>query len=203
MTFQSRTTYVPASRMPGWLERFDAAHGGRRELKDTDDGVCLVMHDAALALLSAPWPDDGRPGRGADLLERLISLASQERSVGIILARQGNYAVGVAVGGILQAHKVGTSSSRSRGGDKNAAVIQRASEQAVATFAGNYFEYLGTGGDKALVRGVLAVPVMKQFARLPQLPALAVTDPNMAVLTKAAVDLSSIRIRITDGPTEQ
>lgn len=200
MTFQSRTAYVSASRMPGWLERFDAAHGGPAEVNDTDDGVSLVMRDGAVALLAAPWPDHGRPGHGKDLVERLISLAAQERSVGIILARQGNYAVGVGVGGVLTAHKVGTSSARSRGGDKNAAVIQRTVDQALDTLRGHSFEYLGTGGDKALIRGVLAAPGMKKFSQLPQLPAHAVPDPNMAVLTKAAADFASVRILITDAP---
>lgn len=202
-----RTAFVPADRLPGWVARFSTAHQGLAATEDTDDGVMLRMRDGAAALLSPPWPDDGRPGRGADLLERLVSRASQERRLGIVLVRRGGYAVGVAVGGKLLAHKVGTPSSRSRGGDPGAAVVQRAAEEAVKVFAGRAleggipgggFEYLATGGDKALVESALASPLLRDHAKRPRLAPLAVADPNMAVLQKAAADFCAVRVTVTE-----
>ena len=165
--------------------------------EDTDDGVALRMRDGAAALLSAPWPDDGRPGRGADVLERLGSVAAQERRIGILLARRGGFAAGVAVAGKLLAHKVGSASARSRGGDQGAAVAERAAQEAARIFAGHRFEYLATGGDKQLVEAALAAPAMRQYAKLPRLAPLAVVDPKMDVLTRAAADFCALRIRIT------
>lgn len=199
MNPSSRTALIPADRLPGWVDRFAAAHRGLASTTDTDDGVMLAMRDGATALLTAPWPDDGRPGRGAGLVERMASLASQERRLGLILVRRGGYGVGVAVAGKLVTSKVGAASSRSRGGDQGAAVAERAAAEALKVFAGQGFEYLATGGDKLLVEAVLAVPALRTVANVPRLVPLAVTDPKMAVLQKAAADFCAVRVRITDG----
>lgn len=210
----TRTAFVPAARLPGWLERFSDAHGGLASQADTDGGVALRMLDGAAALLSPPWPDDGRPGRGSDLLGRLASLASQERSTGVVLVRRGGYAVGVAVGGRLLAHKCGTKYIQSRTaaggqsqhrfarrrGNQADALVVKSSEEAARIFAGHGFEYLATGGDKALVEDVLAEPVLRPYAARPRLAPLAVADPNMAVLTRAAADFCAVRIQVTDAP---
>ncbi|MGA7204395.1 MAG: Vms1/Ankzf1 family peptidyl-tRNA hydrolase [Specibacter sp.] len=200
MSPSTRTAFVPAARLPGWVDRFTAAHRGLAEQEDTDDGVALRMVDGAVALLQPPWPDDGRPGRGTDLLERLVSLATQERALGIVLVRRGGFAVGVSVGGVLRAHKVGSASARSRGADAGAAVVERTRTEAGRVFAGQNFEYLATGGDRALVDAVLAAPALRLQAGRPRLAPLAVADPNMAVLQKAATDFCSVRILIADGP---
>lgn len=199
MNPSTRTLRVPAARLTGWMERFAAAHQGVSDTTDTDDGVLLAMCDGATALLTPPWPDDGRPGRGISLVTRLISLAAQERRLGIVLVRRGGYAVGVSVGGKLVAHKVGTASARSRGGDQGAAVAERTAAQAALTFAGETFEYLGTGGDKQLVESALAAPALRRYAGLARLEPLPVTDPRMDVLIRAAADFCSVRIRVTDG----
>ena len=193
-----RTAIVPPDRLLGWVDRFAASHRGLAATTDTDDGVMLAMRDGATAVLAAPWSDDGRPGRGAGLVDRLVSLAAQERRLGLVLVRRGGFAVGVAVGGKLLAHKVGTAGARSRGGDAGAAIVQRAAGEAAKVFSGQGFEYLATGGDKVLVESVLTVPALRSVGRLARLAPLAVTDPNMAVLQKAAGDFCAVRIIITD-----
>ena len=198
MNVARRTAFVPADRLPGWVARFSGAHGALTAIKDTDDGVMLRMHDGSVALLSPPWPDDGRPGRGTDVLERLTSLALQERRLGIVLVRRGGYAVGVAVGGQLLAHKVGTASVRSRGADQGTALVEKAVAAAGKVFSDQSFEYFAAGGDTKLLAAVLSTPAMRTVADRPQLTPLAVTDPNMAVLQKAAADFCSLRIQITD-----
>ncbi|WP_375134949.1 acVLRF1 family peptidyl-tRNA hydrolase, partial [Arthrobacter sp. HMWF013] len=102
-----RTACIPGPRLMGWAGRFGAAHGGFEVLED-DDGVRLRAADGASALLQAPWPADGRPGRGNDALERLASLASQPRRVGLLLVRRGGYGIGVASEGVIVASKVGS-----------------------------------------------------------------------------------------------
>ncbi len=198
MNTTGRTAFVPAQRLTGWAERFAAAHQGLASTTDTDDGVQLAMRDGATALLTPPWPDDGRPGRGAGLVERLASLASQERRLGLILVRRGGYGVGVAVAGKLVASKVGTASARSRGGDQGAVVVERAASEAAKVFAGQGFEYLATGGDKQLVESVLGAASLRFVAGRPRLAPLTVTDPKMAVLQKAAADFAAVRVQITE-----
>lgn len=198
MNPSSRTALVPAARLTDWVERFAAAHQGLAGTQDTDDGVLLAMRDGATALLSPPWPDDGRPGPGAGPVERLASLAAQERRLGLVLVRRGGYGVGVSVGGKLVAHKVGTASARSRGGDSGAAVVEKAVAEAAKVFAGQGFEYLATGGDAKLLASALQAPALKAVAGRPRLVPLPVADPNMAVLQKAAADFCAVRIRITE-----
>lgn len=199
MNASSRTALVPAARLTGWVERFAAAHQGLAGTEDTDDGVLLATGDGSTALLSPPWPGDGRPGRGAGLVERLASLSAQERRLGLVLVRRGGYAVGISVGGKLVAHKVGTASARSRGGDSAAAVVEKAAAEAAKVFSGEGFEYLAPGGDVKLLAMVLAAPALKTVAGRPRLVPLPVADPNMAVLQKAAADFCAVRIRITEA----
>ncbi len=200
MNATQRTAHVPAERLTGWVERFSAAHGGLAAAENTDDGVLLRLLDGAAALLTPPWPEDGRPGRGAGLVERLASLAAQERRLGLVLVRRGGYGVGVAVAGKLLSSKVGTASARSRGGDQGAVVAERAAAEAAKVFAGVPFEYLATGGDKALVESVLGSPTLRALAGRPRLAPLAVADPKMVVVQKAAADFCAVRVLITETP---
>ena len=80
-TTESRVAFVSGARLPGWVERFAASHGTLVE-QELDGGLQLSAADGAVALLQAPWPADGRPGRGGDAVARLASLASQPRGIG-------------------------------------------------------------------------------------------------------------------------
>lgn len=214
-----RTAFIPGPRLPGWVERFAASHGALQEAPDDDgtllraaDGTLLTAADGARALLRAPWPVDGRPGKGANTIERLASLASQERRLGVILVRRGGYAVGVVSGGKVSASKSGSRYVQSRsaaGGSSQQRFARRRENQANAlaeavaghaarVFAGQGVEYLVLGGDSALSAAVLEEAALKEYASRKQLPFLAVADPNAAVLRKAAADACAVRIEITD-----
>ncbi len=208
-----RTAFVPAARLPGWAERFGASHGGYR-LQDDDDGLRLMAADGGEALLQAPWPADGRPGRGAGPLERLATLASQPRRLGLLLVRRGGYGIGVASEGTLLASKAGTRYVQSRtaaGGQSQQRFARRRSnqadalaaavaEQAALVFAGHAFEYLVPGGDRTLADLVLGEPALRDYALLPRLAYLDVPEPRAAVLKKAAADACSVRITVIDPP---
>ncbi|UKA69355.1 acVLRF1 family peptidyl-tRNA hydrolase [Arthrobacter sp. FW306-06-A] len=208
-----RTAFVSGARLAGWAERFGASHGGYR-LQDDDDGLRLVAADGTVALLQAPWPADGRPGRGAGPLERLAALASQPRRLGLLLVRRGGYGVGVASEGTLLASKAGTRYVQSRtaaGGQSQQRFARRRSNQADAlvvavaeqaglVFAGHAFEYLVPGGDRTLADLVLAEPVLRDYAQLPRLAYLDVPEPRAAVVKKAAADACAVRITVADLP---
>jgi len=207
-----RTAFVSGARLAGWAERFGASHGGYR-MQDDDDGLRLVAGDGAEALLQPPWPADGRPGRGAGPLERLVALASQPRRLGLLLVRRGGYGVGVASEGVLLAAKAGTRYVQSRtaaGGQSQQrfarrrsnqadALVAAVAEQARLVFAGHAFEYIVPGGDRALADLVLQEPLLRDYARLPRLAYLDVVEPRAAVLKKAAADACSVRITVTDA----
>jgi hypothetical protein len=208
-----RTAFVAGSRLPGWAERFGAAHGGYA-VRDDDDGVRLLAADGASALLQSPWPADGRPGRGGDVLARLASLASQPRRTGLLLVRRGGYGVAVACGGELLASKAGTRYVQGRtaaGGqsqqrfarrrsNQSEALVDAVALQAAEVFGRESFEYVVPGGDRALADLVLTHPSLKAYARLPRLAYLDVADPRPAVLKKAATDACSVRVQVTDPP---
>ena len=95
----SRRTEVAPERLPGWLERFAAAHG---ELVATteDDAVRLDAADGSVARLSVPFPP--LPA-GGDPVAALVAHAARDRRVGVLLMRLGGHAAGVFEGGRLVA----------------------------------------------------------------------------------------------------
>jgi hypothetical protein len=208
-----RTAFIPGPRVTGWVERFAASHGAVAEEPD-DGGTLLRAADGATALLKAPWPVDGRPGKGTTTVERLASLASQERRLGIVLVRRGGYAVGVVSGGTVSASKSGSRYVQSRsaaGGSSQQRFARRRENQANAlteavagyaagVFAGHSIEYLVLGGDAALSAAVLEEAALKEYASRTRLAFLAVADPNATVLRRAAADACSVRIQVTDPP---
>lgn len=209
----SRTAFISGVRLAGWVDRFGASHGDL-EVEDHDDGVRLLAADGASALLQAPWPDDGRPGRGADLVARLASLASQPRRIGLVLIRRGGYGVAVASEGRLLAAKTGSKYVQSRtaaGGQSQQRYARRRANQADAMveavaqlagqiLAGQAVEYIVPGGDRGMAELVLDEPALKVYARLPRLAYLDVPDPRAAVLKKAAADVCAVRVTVTDPP---
>lgn len=211
---ESRVARVPGERLAGWVERFAASHGHLEE-SDTDDGLLLRAADGAEALLQAPWPAAGRPGRGDDELTRLASLTAQPRPLGLVLVRRGGYSVAVVAEGRVLASKTGTRHVQSRtaaGGWSQQRFARRRSNQADALveavaahaariFAEHRIEYLVPGGDRTLADLVLAEPVLKRYAPLARLALLDVPDPRAAVLKKAAADACAVRIQVTDPPS--
>ena len=214
-----RTAFIPGPRLLGWVDRFAASHGAVQEepndggtLLRAADGTLLRAADGAVALLRAPWPVDGRPGKGTTTVERLASLASQERRLGVILVRRGGYAVGVVSGGKVSASKSGSRYVQSRsaaGGSSQQRFARRRENQANAlteavagyaagVFAGHSIEYLVLGGDAALSAAVLEEKALKEYASRTRLAFLAVADPNATVLRRAAADACAVRIQVTD-----
>ena len=209
----SRTALVPASRLEGWVDRFAASHGAVEEDFD-DDGIILRADDGATALLRAPWPVDGRPGRGNTNVERLASLATQERGLGIVLVRRGGFAIAATKGGRILASKSGNRYVQSRtsaGGQSQQRFARRRSKQADALvdaaaehvekiFGPHRIEYIVPGGDRAVVDNVLSARAALAGAKRPGIDFMEIQDPNTAALPKAATDACSIRITVTDPP---
>jgi hypothetical protein len=169
------------------VDRFTASHGPVDE--DLDDaGVLLRAADGATALLKAPWPADGRPGRGATHVDRLASLSHQERGLGLLLVRKGGYAIAAASGATILASKSGNRFLEAKATAEHAARI----------FKDHRIEYIVPGGDRTLVDQVLAQPPLKALSGLTRLAFLDVQAPKTAVLAKAAADACAVRITVSD-----
>ena len=201
----TRQTFVPAQRISGWLERFAAGNGGV-SVTPEHGGLHLAAGNGTEAQLLAPWPDDGRPGRGADDVERLVSLAGQSRTVGLVLLRRGGFAVGVARDGALLPPPAGVKPVQSRGSaggspqrraNQTQTLVEAAAAAAAGLFAGHPAEYLVFGGDRALTGLFVQQPVFARWSNLSTLRPLAVQEPKPAALAQAARDACSVLIRIT------
>lgn len=206
----TRHTFVSAPRLPGWLDRL-AAGNGALDITPEHGGLHVRAANGTEADLRAPWPDDGRPGRGTNDVERLVSLAGQSRTLGIVLLRRGGYAAGVAREGLLLASKAGNRYVQSRtaagGGSQQRfarrranqadALVETAAEQAARLFADHPPEYLVFGGDRTLTELLARQKVFARWSSLPRLQPLDVQDPKLAVLAQAAKDACSVSIRIT------
>ncbi|MBT2584387.1 Vms1/Ankzf1 family peptidyl-tRNA hydrolase [Arthrobacter sp. ISL-95] len=185
----NRTALVPAARLQGWVDRFALSHGPVREDFD-HDGLLLRAANGATALLKAPWPADGRPGGGRTGVDRLASLANQERGLGLLLVRKGGYAVAAASGSTILASKSGNRFLEAKATAEHAARI----------FNDHRVEYIVPGGDRVLVDQVLAQPVLRALSGRARLAFLDVQAPKTAVLAKAAADACAVRITVTDPP---
>ena len=147
-------------------------------------------------------------------MSRLASLAAQSRTLGLVLVRRGGYSVAVVRDGAALASKTGTRHVQSRtaaGGwsqqrfarrraNQADALVEAVAEHAGRIFGGHRIEYLAPGGDRTLAEQVLAEPVLKRYAALTRLPFLDVPDPRASVLKRAAADLCSVRVLVTDPP---
>jgi len=174
--------------------------------------VTLSAADGATVILKPFAP---LPGGGPGELAGLAAWATPPVSIALILVRRGGYAVGLGQGPELISHKVGTRYVQSRtaaGGwsqhrfarrrDNQAdalvvAVIDHARRVVLASPTGA----LIVGGDKSLVRDVLADPRLAGLARLPRRELFDLPDPKLVVLKQALRRGRAVRISLSEpGP---
>ncbi|BFU45879.1 acVLRF1 family peptidyl-tRNA hydrolase [Krasilnikovia sp. MM14-A1004] len=195
---------VAPERLPRWLENFATRHGAY-----TEEGLTVVAADGASAELAAP------PGAApvADLAG-LLRAAAAPRRLGLLLARKGAVAVGVAEGAELVASKVETHYVQGRtaaGGWSQQRFARRRDNQARAAAADGAdivarlllpgvrtLAALVTGGDRAAVDAVLAAPALASVAGLRAERFLDVPEPRRAVLVSAVTAARAVRILIRE-----
>lgn len=208
----TRTAFVSGARLKGWVDRFSTSHGAL-QMEHHDDGLLLTAADGTLAVLQPPWPDDGRPGRGVDPVARLASLASQPRTLGLILIRRGGYSVAVVSEGSVLASKTGTRHVQSRtaaGGwsqqrfarrraNQADAMVEAVAEHAARIFSGQRLDYIAPGGDRTMADLVLGETMLKEHSSLSRLAFMDVPDPRASVLKNAAANFCAVRIKVTDA----
>jgi Actinobacteria/chloroflexi VLRF1 release factor len=203
-----RRIEVDPERIVKWVNGFAERHG-ELAWSSTESLVTLAAADRATADLEPFAP--GVVGRPLDL-KGLASWVSPPAAIALILVRRGGYAVGLGHGPELLSHKVGTRYVQSRtaaGGwsqhrfarrrDNQAdalvvSVIEHARRVVLAPPAGA----LVVGGDKSLVRDVLADPRLARLAKLPRRELFDLPDPKLVVLKQALRRGRSVRILLTE-----
>lgn len=197
---------VAPERLPRWLENFERRHGAYRA-----DGLTLTAEDGATARLEAP------PGAGpVTTIEELIDVARAPRRLGLLLARKGAVAVGVADGPELVASKVDTHYVQGRtaaGGWSQQRFARRRDNQAKAAAADGAgiagrlllpevrtLTALVCGGDRAAVDAILAAPPLAPVAALRSPRLLDVPEPRHAVLVSAVAGARAVPILIRQAP---
>jgi hypothetical protein len=196
---------VAPQRLTRWLENFATRHGPW-----TAAGLLLTAEDGATAELSAP---PGTPP--VHDLEALQREAAAPRRLGLLLARKGAVAVGVAVGPELVASKVDTHYVQGRtaaGGWSQQRFARRRDNQAKAAVAdaagiaarvllpqAGTLSALVTGGDRAAVEAILAAPTLRTLAALRAERFLDVPEPRRTVLEDAIAGARAVRIVVRDG----
>jgi Actinobacteria/chloroflexi VLRF1 release factor len=201
---------VDPERLAKWVDGFAARHG-RPESVVAGFGVSLRAPDGVVAEIHAP------PGvAGYTDLASFLAAAVEPRRLGLLLARKGAAAVGIAVGDKLAASKVDTSYVQSRtaaGGWSQQRFARRRENQAKAA-AGDAADLaarlllpeagtlaaLVCGGDRRTVDTILADRRLAPLAALRAERHLQVPDPRHAVLVDAARAARAIAVHLPPAP---
>jgi hypothetical protein len=191
-----RWVEVDPERLPRWLAGFAERHGPYTTT-ETPDGSRLVAADGTVAECHDP------PG-GADGTAR----------IGVLLARQGAVAVGIAIGSTLELSKVDSRYVQGRtaaGGWSQQRFARRRVNQAKAA-AGEGADIVArlllpevdrlatvvTGGDRRAVEAILSDPRLVPVAARRAQRFLTVGEPKHAVLEAAVAQARAVRIRVID-----
>jgi hypothetical protein len=196
---------VDPERLSRWLENFAGRHGPWHAA-----GLLVTAEDGATAEL---FPPPGAPPVAG--LDELRQAALEPRTIGLLLARKGAVAVGVAHGTRLGASKVDTHYVQGRtaaGGWSQQRFARRRDNQARAAIADGAgivqrlllpevrrLSAVVGGGDRTAVDAILATPALKPIAALRSDRFLDVPEPRRSVLEDAIAAARAVRILVRDA----
>jgi len=178
------------------------------------DGATAMLEPFRLSTVGE-GDQRGVPGMSSGLgmsgaIEGLAAWAAPPIRLALVLVRRGGYAVGLSRGPELVGHKVGTRYVQSRtaaGGWSQQRFARRRDNQADA-LVGSVIEHarrvglatpsdaLVVGGDRSLVRDVLADSRLSHLAKLPRRELFDLPDPRLVVLKQALRRGRAVRITI-------
>lgn len=203
-----RRIEVDPERIVRWVNTFAERHGPLTT-SSTGATVALTASDGATAVLEPFMPGTLSASGEIDFL---ADWAAPQMRLALILVRRGGYAVGLGLGRELIAHKVGTRYVQSRtaaGGWSQHRFARRRDNQADA-LVGSVIDHarrvvlasptdaLVVGGDKTLVREVLADPRLARLLELPRRELFDLPDPKLVVLKQAMRRGRAVRIALSE-----
>ncbi|MEQ4305659.1 acVLRF1 family peptidyl-tRNA hydrolase [Plantactinospora sp. B6F1] len=200
---------VPPARLARWLDGFAERHGGPPEVATGPDGPRLTAPDGTLAVLHPP---PGVPGDGD--LPVFLAAVTAPRRLGLLLARKGAVAVGVAQGDRLVVSKVDSRYVQGRtaaGGWSQQRFARRRDNQARAAAADGAelavrlllpevrrLAAVVAGGDRRAVEMILADRRLAPLAALRAERLLDIPEPRHAVLVEAIPAARAVRVLVRD-----
>ncbi|MEP7017282.1 MAG: acVLRF1 family peptidyl-tRNA hydrolase [Actinomycetota bacterium] len=206
----SRRVEVDPERITLWVNGFAERHGAVTwSSPESSVALSLSATDGSIAVLE-PFFSCVRVA--PVVVDELDAWAAAPTHVALVLVRRGGYAVGLGRRTDLIAHKVGTRYVQSRtaaGGWSQQRFARRRNNQADA-LVGSVIEHtmrivlaspseaLVVGGDKALIRDVLADARLARLAQLPRRELFDLPDPKLAVLEQALRRGRAVRIALTE-----
>jgi hypothetical protein len=190
---------VAPERLPRWLENFASRHGAY-----TEKGLSIVAEDGTTADFEGP----------AGSLAELIEVSRLPPRIGLLLARKGAVAVGIAEGDKLVASKVDTHYVQGRtaaGGWSQQRFARRRDNQAKAATADGVgivarillpsvrtISSVVTGGDRTAVDAILSSPALASVAVLRAERFLDVPEPRHAVLVAAIAQARAVPVLVRE-----
>ncbi|MEV4662314.1 acVLRF1 family peptidyl-tRNA hydrolase [Micromonospora echinofusca] len=203
-----RWVEVDPARVARWVEGFADRHGPPTATVEAY-GLLLAAADGATAELHAP---PGAPT--APDLPGFVAAVAAPRRIGLLLARKGAVAVGVAAGEKLVVSKVDTRYVQGRtaaGGWSQQRFARRRDNQAKAALGdaadlavrlllpeASALRAVVCGGDRRAVDTVLADRRLAPLAALRAERLLDVPEPRHAVLVGAIAAARAVRILVRD-----
>jgi hypothetical protein len=199
---------VDPERLERWLAGFAERHGSIA-VNAGEDHLAVAAFDGTVAEL---YPPPGAPP-GPDIAS-FMTLITLPRRIGLLLARRGGFAVGVADGADLTRSKVDSRYVQSRtaaGGWSQQRFARRRENQAKAAAGAaadlavelllpevELLSAVVGGGDRRAVSAVLADRRLEPVAAKLADRFLDVPDPKQAVLRDALRLARAVRIRLAD-----
>lgn len=197
-----RWVEISPQRLAGWLDGFYQRHDGAIE-----EGLLLRAANGDTARLTPP---PGMPAPGN--IDQFLTELKLPRRLGVLLARRGAVAVGVATGTKLEASKVerfyqqartaagGWSQQRfaRRRDNQTAHGVRESADIAARVLLPSAAELdaLVCGGDRGVVDAILADPRLQTLVPLRHERLLEVAEPRHAVLLQALEAAHKVRIHL-------
>lgn len=225
MSVPERQLEVPPERAARWVTGAQTRHGALGWTSPRPGVLRVSADDGFVADLAPLVPRALSPGSvGAvqvpGCVAQIDAWVGTDARLALLLVRRGGYAVGLARGPTLVAHKVGTRYVQSRtaaGGWSQQRYARRRANQADALvlavrehavrvlvdqrlehWPGKPLEALVVGGDRALVGDVLDDPRLRLLTGLPRASLFDLPDPRLEVLHRALARGRAVRITLTD-----
>ena len=177
------------------------------------DGAVAECHPP-FPPLQLPWLRPARSDDPAAIAEAIVAHAVADRTVGVLLARLGGYAIGVFAGSPprLVSSKTGSRPVHGRsaaGGwsqhrfarrreNQAATALRAAADAAAGIFAPFSLDALVLGGDKRSIAGLRDDVRLASYLGLATDRFLTVPDPRLSVLKEIPRAFLAIRIRLIE-----
>ncbi|MGI8901558.1 MAG: acVLRF1 family peptidyl-tRNA hydrolase [Nocardioides sp.] len=207
----SRSVFVPAQRLPRWMENFGTRHGSI-ELAVVEDRLTARAEDGSVAEAALPFDRAYDGGPDAAAFADAVEIPS---SWGLLLVRKGGFGIARLGGSRVLESKIGQRHVQGRtkaGGQSQQRFARRRDNQARQAYeaaaghahrilveGGHRLEALVCGGDRPAVEAVLSQARLSRVAAVRTGPWLPVADPRRAVLDAAVVDACSVLVTLHEA----